>query len=330
MKFFPRRAVCGLLLLSAHFCWPATAADPSPQIVCDAPVYDFGTVDGKAPIRHTFSIRNKGGADLVIKKIHIPCGCTTAQVQDKLIPPGGETTIPVNLTLKGRRGFQQKSIYVESNDTGNGNLPLTLRGSVGVAVDIRPPYLVMRKAAAGEPVAGSVTLSEPSGKSFRVLESASQSGALDLTAVPDGGAWRIHATLREKFSPGQHGDKITLKTDLPGGDAIAIEALILVAGDVAAIPDALSFEENAAASATRTVIVKSEDLKDLTIESVDVPVDSMTTKIERTGTSAFRVTIGNIRPIRDLDKKSIRIRTGGSEPHLLNVAIGISSPQSSR
>jgi len=56
----------------------------------------------------------------------------------------------------------------------------------------------------------------------------------------------------------------------------------------------------------------------------------MADQFERTGTCGFRVTIGNIRPIRDLDKKSIPTRTGGSEPHLLNVAVGISRPQSSR
>lgn len=326
MVFPINRVAPGLILLlsASLFCSRAIAADPAPQIVCDDPVYDFGTVDGKDPIRHTFSIKNKGSADLVIKKIHAPCGCTTAQAQDNIIPPGGETAIPVNLTLKGRRGFQQKSIYVESNDPKTGNLPLTLRGSVGVALDIQPPFLVMRKAAAGEPVAGGVTLSAPGGKSFRVLESASQSGTLDLKAVPDGVTWRLHATLREKLSPGQHGDKVTLKTDLPGGEAITIEALILVSGDVAVIPEALSFEENGAAAATRSVMVKSDDLKDLTIESVEVPVDTMTMKIEPSGASAFRVTIGNIRPTRDLDKKSIRIRTGGSEPHLLSVPIGIS------
>ncbi len=313
-----------LILSVSLFCGRVIAADPAPQIACDAPVYEFGTVDGKDPIRHTFSIKNQGREDLVIKKVHAPCGCTTAQVQDNIIPPGGETAIPVNLTLKGRRGFQQKSIYVESNDPKTGNLPLTLRGSVGVAVDVQPPFLVMRKAAAGEPVTGSVTLSAPGGKSFRVLDSSSKSGTLDLKTVPDGVTWRIHATLREKLSPGQHGDKVTLKTDLPGGEAIVIEALILVSGDVAVIPEALCFDENGAASATRTVIVKSDDLKDLTIEAIEVPVDTMTTKIESAGASAFRVTIGNIRPTRDLDKKSIRIRTGGSGPQLLSVPIGVS------
>ncbi len=314
----------GLLLSASLVCGRVNAADPMPQIFCDAPVFDFGITDGNDPILHTFSIKNKGAADLVIKKVHAPCGCTTAQVRDNVIPPGGESAIPVSLTLKGRRGFQQKSIYVESNDPKTGNLPLTLRGSVGAAVDIQPPFLVMRKSAAGEPVTGSVVLSAPGGKSFRVIESTSRSGTLDFKAVPDGAVWRINAVLREKLSPGQHGDKITLKTDLPGGEAIAVEALILVSSDVAVIPGALSFEENAATAATRTVIVKTDDLKDLTIESIDVPVDTMTTKIEPVGTSSFRVTIGNIQTTRDLDKKSIRIRTGGSEPQLLSVPISVS------
>ena len=42
--------------------------DPAPKLVVDSMVYDYGEVIRGETIIHTFVIRNKGKADLIIKK----------------------------------------------------------------------------------------------------------------------------------------------------------------------------------------------------------------------------------------------------------------------
>lgn len=45
------------------------AAEPFPGILIDEPVFDFGSLYEGDPVVHTFVIRNKGDADLVIEKV---------------------------------------------------------------------------------------------------------------------------------------------------------------------------------------------------------------------------------------------------------------------
>jgi len=46
-----------------------------------------------------------------------------------VIPPGGEASIRARLNLRGRHGFQRKTITVKSNDPNTPNLILTLTGT---------------------------------------------------------------------------------------------------------------------------------------------------------------------------------------------------------
>ena len=60
-------------------------AKPTPKLECLEPVYEFGTVDGAKPVSHTFQIRNAGDAELLIRKIHAPCGCTSFLLSNKTL-----------------------------------------------------------------------------------------------------------------------------------------------------------------------------------------------------------------------------------------------------
>ena len=73
-------------------------AKPTPRLECLEPVYEFGTVDGAKPVSHTFQIRNAGDAELLIRKIHAPCGCTSFLLSNKTLPPGATLGIPVTVS----------------------------------------------------------------------------------------------------------------------------------------------------------------------------------------------------------------------------------------
>jgi hypothetical protein len=47
---------------------PTETSGPPPQIACDAPVHDFGTISQGADAVHTFVIKNQGQGTLKIER----------------------------------------------------------------------------------------------------------------------------------------------------------------------------------------------------------------------------------------------------------------------
>jgi len=47
---------------------PAGESGPAPQIACEAPEHDFGTVSQGAEVTHTFAIKNTGAGVLKIER----------------------------------------------------------------------------------------------------------------------------------------------------------------------------------------------------------------------------------------------------------------------
>ena len=95
---------------------PAEEVVHAPKLVCDEPTYKFGELESSETVEHTFILRNEGDLDLEITRVKPACGCTAANLSEKIIHPGGEAQIRTRLSLRGRRGRQRKSITVESND----------------------------------------------------------------------------------------------------------------------------------------------------------------------------------------------------------------------
>ncbi len=96
---------------------PADA--PQPRIVVPERVYDFGTVGPQDVVEYTFVIRNEGEAPLTISRAFTTCGCTTAQVSARVIPPGKAARV----TLRFDAGFHdvrgqevKRGLVIESND----------------------------------------------------------------------------------------------------------------------------------------------------------------------------------------------------------------------
>jgi len=99
-----------------------------PHLVCDAPCYDFGRMCNTSNVEHVFALRNDGAGVLQIASVKTGCGCATVKLDDKTVVVGGTTKLAVCLSLRGRHGAQQKSIYVYSDDPVNSIYQLKLLG----------------------------------------------------------------------------------------------------------------------------------------------------------------------------------------------------------
>ena len=124
-----RKGIVVLILGSLCVTARAESQTPRPQLVCDDPVFDYGSVDNTVDVKHAFVIRNTGSALITIQGVRSGCGCTRAEISRQEIPAGETADLAVVLSLRGRIGPRQVSVYVQSSDPARQILPFMLTGT---------------------------------------------------------------------------------------------------------------------------------------------------------------------------------------------------------
>ena len=92
------------------------AAALAPKLLIEKKVHDFGKIAQGSSVTTSFTLRNNGKSELSIRKTHASCGCTLAALEKDVIAPGEALEMSITFNSAGRRGNQQKSITIYSND----------------------------------------------------------------------------------------------------------------------------------------------------------------------------------------------------------------------
>src|SRR5262249_15042716 len=74
----------------------------APHIEFEKTVWDFGTISRAHSVKGTFGFRNAGDAVLNVEEPTASCGCLTAELKNRSIPPGhrGEVTFTLSTCLQ--------------------------------------------------------------------------------------------------------------------------------------------------------------------------------------------------------------------------------------
>jgi hypothetical protein len=105
-----------------------------PNIEVPENVYDFGRVGATAILKRRFVIRNTGDAPLTISRAYTTCGCTTAHLTARVIPPGkvAEVTLIFDAGFHDTRGKRvQRGLIIENNDRRRSKAEIWVRAAVG-------------------------------------------------------------------------------------------------------------------------------------------------------------------------------------------------------
>lgn len=108
--------------------------EPQPNIEVPDNSYDFGRVGASAILERRFVIRNTGDAPLTISRAYTTCGCTTAHLTAKVIPPGkaAEVTLTFDAGFHDTRGKRvQRGLIIENNDPRHPKAEIWVRAAVG-------------------------------------------------------------------------------------------------------------------------------------------------------------------------------------------------------
>ena len=106
---------------------------PQPEIAIPEKSYNFGGLWPTAVVRHEFVIRNTGQAPLTISRAYTTCGCTTADITARVIPPGkvALASVVFDAGFHDTRGQRvRRGVIIENNDPGNSKAEIWVRASV--------------------------------------------------------------------------------------------------------------------------------------------------------------------------------------------------------
>ena len=93
-------------------------------------VFNFGKMKQRSTAEHSFTFKNTGKSDLLIRKVRSSCGCTAVTPAKTTIKPGGTSQIKAIFNSGTRVGRQNKSITIITNDPKNPNMVLRVTGEV--------------------------------------------------------------------------------------------------------------------------------------------------------------------------------------------------------
>ncbi|MBN1925605.1 MAG: DUF1573 domain-containing protein [Prolixibacteraceae bacterium] len=101
----------------------------APVAKVDKTIFDFGTINEGEKVEHVFKLSNSGKHDLLIRNVKASCGCTAVK-HENTVKPGETTDISVVFNSRGKRGRQNKTVTVITNDPKNSTLILRVMGTV--------------------------------------------------------------------------------------------------------------------------------------------------------------------------------------------------------
>lgn len=112
----------------------------SAQDLANAPVaafnqnsFDFGDINQGDEVECTFTLKNEGKRDLIIRNVKTSCGCTAVTPEKKVISQNESVPLKVKFSSAGKSGRQNKSITVITNDPKNPTTILRVSSNIKTA-----------------------------------------------------------------------------------------------------------------------------------------------------------------------------------------------------
>jgi Protein of unknown function (DUF1573) len=213
-----------------------TAAGPQPQIEAVNPVYDFGKAMEGTPVKHEFTIKNVGQAELIIGQVQTSCGCTAAKSDKQRLHPGEQTQLPVTFDTSHEHGRATRRIDVYTNDPKTPDLALTIQGMVTTEAEATPNELSFKSVRHGTEQSRDIAIAyHGKNQDFRITKVSNSNPNIKVTQES---GLNLKVSLLKTMPAGPFSDTIEIATS---GRPIQIPVYGRVVGDLVTEPAQVSF-----------------------------------------------------------------------------------------
>jgi len=217
------RPLTGIFVLLVMLC--SIAAAQGPRLDFEQNRWDFGRVKQGKILTHVFEFRNSGDQPLKITRVRSTCGCTAALLSKRELAPGEKGEVKVTFNTRGYGGRLSKYIVIESNDTKQPRVQLT----VAVAIDVPPQPKIQLSwyskdvglLLEGEPVEAEVTIKNEGELELEVAMSHQSAvffrgrRKISQLKIPSGKEIEIRMTITPRKNRGLLREYVLLKTNDP-------------------------------------------------------------------------------------------------------------------
>ncbi len=102
----------------------------APKLTFEKQIHDFGKIKQGDVVSTEFLFTNNGKSELNIRKTKATCGCTVSKLEKTTLLPGESSKLKVTFNSAGRRGAQQKSVTIFSNDPSASTQRITIKAFI--------------------------------------------------------------------------------------------------------------------------------------------------------------------------------------------------------
>ncbi len=161
--------------------------EAKPKISFEKTVHNFGELDIGQKGECEFRFKNTGLGLLNIGKIKATCGCTVPSLAKKQYQPGEDGVIKIKYSGQSKPGSVAKSIYVNTDDTENPKVKLTIKAKVVSHIEALPLklHLFTQEENAAAP---DITIRSKDGGAFAITGFTSTNNVISIEFDPNAAA----------------------------------------------------------------------------------------------------------------------------------------------
>jgi hypothetical protein len=234
---------------------------PSPKLVTDTTLIDFGNVYTDTTQTTALTLRNLGDAALVVRDVETGCGCTTTDRPSSPLAPGDSVVVEIKVELSGQTGPFARQVRIISNDPRQPSIAVEVRANVCPLFAISPNPLVFPNMLEGETRSQEISVATAHGLRWTATAMKSHEqgpdvflrGAVDKGVPPTTSRLIVNVTPR---NPGKFVEVIRIESRDDAGNLrgrAIVPILVETAAVLSATPGTLCFYRSEDGYARRLV-----------------------------------------------------------------------------
>lgn len=273
------------LLIVAGVCTCSAFAQDGtkPKLNLSQKAWDFGEVWHADRPKLDLILKNEGGAELRIQKVHTSCGCTAAQPEKMVLAPGESTPVHVVFDTKGKQGPVSSKVIVFSNDPGQAQATLDIKGVVKRAVTMEPQGgLFVRALDPNGSYSCTVRLKNFEAEPMKLAIKQNNAPGWDfqINEITPNLEYEVVATIRGPLQAGTTKGSLLLSTGLKREPNFNIPVRVTIYGRIELVPRAFMFLKEDADPAKRSASVEYYGTaEDFNVTDVTVSIPEVKAKI---------------------------------------------------
>ena len=235
--------VAGLLVLTVHDAGRAQSPvpEPPPRAIVREVGHDFGPVEARRPVSHSFIVHNAGEGPLRILKVEASPGVTSRFTDT--VPPGGIGRVTVNWEPSGDSGEVKADVVVHLSDPKRPRVTLVLNGVIRRSIGVEPSPDVFVNVFPDETAERRVAIVNHETRPLAVtgLRPAGEHFTARIETIDAGRRYDIVVTVPRGLRPGRYIEDLFVDTDHPQLGPLHLAVNAFVKDAMYATPEVIDF-----------------------------------------------------------------------------------------